>query len=42
VEVDGEKQSDAALILTILAGKPYRLKIGQRKYATVERRVSPV
>jgi tyrosyl-tRNA synthetase len=38
VEVDGEKQSDAALVITLLPGKPYRLKIGRRKFAIVERR----
>jgi tyrosyl-tRNA synthetase len=42
VEIDGQKHSDATLILTILPGKQYRLKIGRRKYAIVERSASPV
>jgi tyrosyl-tRNA synthetase len=37
VEVDGQKQSDATLVMTIVPGRPYRLKIGRRKFAIVER-----
>jgi tyrosyl-tRNA synthetase len=37
VEVDGEKQSDANTVMTILPGTSYRLKIGRRKFAIVER-----
>ena len=37
VEVDGQKQSDANTVLTILTGRQYRLKIGRRKFALVER-----
>lgn len=40
VEIDGHKQSDANAILTIIKGKPYRLKIGRRKFAIVERQSS--
>jgi len=37
VEVDGHKQSDAATVLAIAPGRQYRLKIGRRKFAIVER-----
>jgi tyrosyl-tRNA synthetase len=37
VEVDGEKQSDATLVMAILPGRQYRFKIGRRKFAIVER-----
>jgi tyrosyl-tRNA synthetase len=37
VEVDGQKQSDAATVLAIASGRQYRLKIGRRKFAIVER-----
>lgn len=37
VEVDGQKQSDATATLTVATGKQYRLKVGRRKFATVER-----
>jgi len=37
VEVDGQKQSDATATLTVVTGKQYRLKVGRRKFATVER-----
>ncbi len=40
VEIDGHKQSDATALLTIINGKPYRLKIGRRKFAIVERQAS--
>ena len=36
LEVDGEKQSDAKGVLSIAAGKTYRLKVGRRKFALVE------
>jgi tyrosyl-tRNA synthetase len=37
VEVDGHKQSDANTVLTIVTGRQYRLKVGRRKFAVVER-----
>ncbi len=37
VEVDGQKQSDATAMLTLQSGRQYRLKIGRRKFAVVER-----
>jgi tyrosyl-tRNA synthetase len=37
VEVDGQRQSDASLVLAIAVGRQYRLKIGRRKFAIVER-----
>ncbi len=37
VEIDGQKQSDANATLEVVQGKQYRLKIGRRKFATVER-----
>ncbi|HXV67450.1 MAG TPA: tyrosine--tRNA ligase [Nitrospira sp.] len=37
VEVDGQKQSDATLSLEMTVGRSYRLKIGRRKFAIVER-----
>jgi tyrosyl-tRNA synthetase len=37
VEVDGQKQSDATAALTFQPGRQYRLKIGRRKFAIVER-----
>ena len=36
VEIDGQKQSDANVVLTITKGRQYRLKIGRRKFAIVE------
>jgi tyrosyl-tRNA synthetase len=36
-EIDGQKQSDAHAVLTLAEGKQYRLKIGRRKFAIVER-----
>ena len=37
VEVDGHKQSDANMVLTIAMGQQYRLKVGRRKFAIIER-----
>jgi tyrosyl-tRNA synthetase len=37
IEIDGQKQSDANATLTVIAGKQYRLKVGRRKFAIVER-----
>jgi len=37
VEVDGQKQSDATTIVTVMPGKQYRVKVGRRKFALVER-----
>lgn len=37
VEIDGQKQSDANTTLEVVQGKQYRIKIGRRKFATVER-----
>ena len=37
VEIDGQKQSDANATLEVVQGKQHRLKIGRRKFATVER-----
>ena len=37
VEVDGQKQNDANTVLVIAAGRQYRLKVGRRKFAMVER-----
>lgn len=37
VEIDGQKQSDAHAVLTLAEGEQYRLKIGRRKFAIVER-----
>jgi tyrosyl-tRNA synthetase len=36
LEVDEQKQSDANALLSIVAGKAYRLKVGRRKFALVE------
>ncbi len=36
LEVDERKQSDAKAVLSIVAGRAYRLKIGRRKFALVE------
>jgi tyrosyl-tRNA synthetase len=36
VEMDGQKQSDAAAVLVLQSGRQYRLKIGRRKFALVE------
>ena len=36
LEVDGTKQADANAVLTLVAGRTYRLKIGRRKFALVE------
>jgi tyrosyl-tRNA synthetase len=38
VEVDGEKVSDPGALIVLQPGRQYRLKIGRRKFATVERR----
>ena len=38
LEIDEEKQSDANALLSIVAGRTYRLKVGRRKYALVELR----
>jgi tyrosyl-tRNA synthetase len=38
VEVDGEKMSDPGALIVLQPGRQYRLKIGRRKFATVERR----
>ncbi len=37
VEIDGQKQSDANATLELAQGKQYRLKVGRRKFAIVER-----
>ncbi|HMS82431.1 MAG TPA: tyrosine--tRNA ligase [Nitrospira sp.] len=37
LELDGQKQSDANATLEVVQGKQHRLKIGRRKFATVER-----
>ncbi|HSA62116.1 MAG TPA: tyrosine--tRNA ligase [Nitrospiraceae bacterium] len=37
VEVNGQKQNDANTVVTITAGRQYRLKVGRRKFAIVER-----
>jgi tyrosyl-tRNA synthetase len=37
IEIDGQKQSDANATVTVIAGKQYRLKVGRRKFAIVER-----
>ncbi|HBH80043.1 MAG TPA: tyrosine--tRNA ligase, partial [Nitrospira sp.] len=37
VEIDGHKQSDANTTLEVVQDRQYRLKIGRRKFATVER-----
>lgn len=37
VEVDGQKQNDAAATVTLLSGRQYRIKLGRRKFAVVER-----
>ncbi len=36
LEVDGQKHSDANSLFTCEVGRPYRLKIGRRKFAIVE------
>jgi tyrosyl-tRNA synthetase len=38
LEVDGQKLSDANAVISIEAGRAYRLKIGRRKFALVELR----
>jgi tyrosyl-tRNA synthetase len=38
LEVDEQKQSDANALLSIVAGRTYRLKVGRRKFALVELR----
>ncbi|MFZ1805108.1 MAG: S4 domain-containing protein [Nitrospira sp.] len=35
LEIDGQKQSDANAMLTVIEGKQYQLKIGRRKFAIV-------
>lgn len=37
IELDGQKQQDASALLALAEGRQYRLKIGRRKFATVER-----
>jgi tyrosyl-tRNA synthetase len=37
IEIDGQKQNDANATVTVIAGKQYRLKVGRRKFAIVER-----
>lgn len=37
VEVDGQKQNDAAATVTLMSGRQYRIKLGRRKFAVVER-----
>lgn len=41
VEVDGDKVSDPNARIVLQPGRQYRLKIGRRKFATVERRGRP-
>ena len=36
LEVDEQKQSDAKAVISIVAGRTYRLKVGRRKFAVVE------
>jgi tyrosyl-tRNA synthetase len=36
LEVDEQKQNDANAVLSIVAGRAYRLKVGRRKFALVE------
>jgi len=36
LEVDEQKQSDANTVISIVAGRVYRLKVGRRKFALVE------
>ena len=36
LEVDAQKQSDAKVVISIVAGHTYRLKVGRRKFAVVE------
>ena len=36
LEVDAQKQSDAKAVISIVAGRTYRLKVGRRKFAVVE------
>jgi tyrosyl-tRNA synthetase len=38
LEVDEQKQSDAKVVLSIVTGRAYRLKIGRRRFAVVELR----
>ncbi|NOT23869.1 MAG: tyrosine--tRNA ligase [Nitrospiraceae bacterium] len=40
LEIDDQKQSDANAMLSIVAGRSYRLKIGRRKFALVELQAS--
>lgn len=37
VEIDGQKQGDASATIEVVQGKQHRLKIGRRKFVTVER-----
>lgn len=39
LEVDEQKQTDANAVLTLVPGQVYRLKIGRRKFALVERQI---
>jgi tyrosyl-tRNA synthetase len=41
VEVDEQKQSDANAVLSVEAGRSYRLKIGRRKFALVDLSTRP-
>jgi tyrosyl-tRNA synthetase len=36
LEIDGEKQTDANAIVTLIPGRAYRVKVGRRKFALVE------
>jgi tyrosyl-tRNA synthetase len=36
LEIDEQKQSDANAVLSVIAGRSYRLKIGRRKFALME------
>ena len=39
LEVDEQKQTDANAVLTLMPGQVYRLRIGRRKFALVERQM---
>jgi tyrosyl-tRNA synthetase len=36
LEVDGQKSTDASAVMSLTPGRPYRLKVGRRKFALVE------
>jgi tyrosyl-tRNA synthetase len=36
LEIDEQKQSDAKAVVSVVAGRTYRLKVGRRKFALVE------